>query len=194
MKLSENILRISTKHNNLTSNPMCKELQYKQKNNRSSSVEFVQRSSIADDDLYNATPPPLRIKREHAVLSEIRDAPQNCEARETIEQSMEERRRNLLDQKDWVGLNIHHLPKLKFNQPRHDEDIGRRRKVKGGHRARYSKLQTRISSPFAARNNHMREQQEAGYVEGSLPKNDVRISIGGRIVPPGISSSSRPTK
>ncbi|KAF7918273.1 uncharacterized protein EAE98_009885 [Botrytis deweyae] len=182
------------KHNDLTSNPLCKELQYKQKNNRSSSVGFVQRSSIADDDLYNATPPPLRIKREHAVLSELRDAPQNYEARETIEQSMEERRRNLLNQKDWVGLNIHHLPKLKFNQPRHDEDIGRRRKVKGGHRARCSKLQARISSPFAVRNNRMREQQEAGYVEGSLPKNDVRISIGGRIVPPGISSSSRPTK
>ncbi|TGO40481.1 hypothetical protein BHYA_0036g00140 [Botrytis hyacinthi] len=182
------------KHNDLTSTPMCKELQYKQKNNRSSSFEIVQKSSIADNDLYSATPLPLRIKREHAASSELRDAPQNYEAREAIEQSMEERRRNLLNQKDWAGLNIHHLPKLKFNQPRHDGDIGRRRKVKGGHRARYRKLQTRISSPFAARNTQMREKQEAGYIEGGLPKNDVRISIGGRIVPPGISSSSRRTK
>ncbi|KAF7887533.1 hypothetical protein EAF00_009827 [Botryotinia globosa] len=180
-------------HKELISAPLCKELQYKQRNNRSSSFELVQRSSIADDDLYNATPPPLRIKREHAASSELRDAPQNYEAREAIEQSMEERRRNLLNQKDWVGLNIHHLPKLKFNQPRHDGDIGRRRKVKGGHRARYRKLQTRISSPFAARNTQMRKQQEEGYIEGGLLKNDVRISIGGRIVPPGISSSSRPT-
>ncbi|KAF7953030.1 hypothetical protein EAE96_006252 [Botrytis aclada] len=31
-------------------------------------------------------------------------------------------------------------------------------------------------------------------MEERLPKNDVRISIGGRIVPPGKSSSSRPTK
>lgn len=182
------------KHKELISNPLCKELQYKQRNNSSSSFELVQRSSIADDDLYNATPPPLRIKREHAASSELRDAPQNNEARKSIEQSMEERRRSLLNQKDWVGLSTHHLPKLKFNQPRHDGDIGRRRKVKGGHRARYCKLQTRIGSPFAARNTQMRKQQEAGYIEGGLPKNDVRISIGGRIVPPGISSSSRPTK
>ncbi|KAF7947168.1 uncharacterized protein EAE97_004417 [Botrytis byssoidea] len=181
------------KHKELISTPLCKELQYKQKNNRSSSFELVQRSSIADDDLYNATPPPLRIKREHAASPELRDAPRNYEAREAIEQSMEERRRNLLNQKDWAGLNIHQLPKLKFNQPRHDGDIGRRRKVKAGHRARYRKLQTRISSPFAVRNIQMRKQQEAGYIEGGLPKNDVRISIGGRIVPPGISSSSRPT-
>ncbi|TGO19030.1 hypothetical protein BTUL_0006g00630 [Botrytis tulipae] len=181
------------KHKDLTSIPLCKEPQYKQKNNCSSSFELVQRSSIADDDLYNATPPPLRIKREHAASSELRDAPRNYEAREAIEQSMEERRRNLLNQKDWVGLNIHHLPKLKFNQPRHDGDIGRRRKVKGGHRARYRKLQTRTSSPFATRNTQMRKQQEGGYIEGGLPKNDVRISIRGRIVPPGISSSSRPT-
>ncbi|TGO52932.1 hypothetical protein BOTNAR_0309g00150 [Botryotinia narcissicola] len=177
------------KHKDLKSTPLCKEPQYKQKSNRSSSFELVQRSSIADDDLYNATPPPLRIEREHAASSELRDAPRNYEAREAIEQSMEERRRNLLNQKDWVGLNIHHLPKLKFNQPRHYGDIGRRRKVKGGHRARYRKLQTRISSPFAVRNTQMRKQQEAGYIEGGLPKNDVRISIGGRIVPPGIISS-----
>ncbi|TGO55422.1 hypothetical protein BCON_0092g00050 [Botryotinia convoluta] len=181
-------------YNDLTPTPLCREFQDKHTNNRSSSVEFVQRSSIADDDLYSATPPPLRIKREHAASSELRDDLQNYEAREAIEQSMEERRRNLLNQKDWVGLNIHHLPKLKFNQPRHDEDIGRRRKVKGGHRARYSKLQTRISSPFAVRNTQMREQQQAGYTEERLSKNDVRISIGGRIVPPGMSSSSRPTK
>ncbi|KAF5875149.1 uncharacterized protein Bfra_003602 [Botrytis fragariae] len=182
------------KHNDLTSTPLCRDLQYEQKNNRSSPFEIVQRSSIADDDLYNATPPPLKIKREYAASSELRDDLQNYEAQEATEQSMEEIRRNLLKQKDWVGLNIHHLPKLRFNQPRHDEDIGRRRKVKGGHRARYSKLQTRIRSPFAARNTQMREQQEAGYMEGRPPKNDVRISIGGRVVPPGMSSSSRPTK
>ncbi|KAK8903454.1 hypothetical protein QC760_007927 [Botrytis cinerea] len=182
------------KHNDLTPTPKRTEAQEKHANNRSSSVEFVQRSPVADDDLYNATPPPLRIKREHAASSELRDDPQDYEAREAMEQSMEERRRNLLSQKDWVGLNIHHLPKLKFNQPRHDEDIGRRRKVKDGHRARYSKLQTRISSPFASRKDRIREQQEAGYMEERLLKNDVRISIGGRIVPPGISSSSRPKK
>ncbi|KAF7880715.1 uncharacterized protein EAF01_011984 [Botrytis porri] len=182
------------KYNDPTSTPLFRELQDKQKNNRSSSVEFVQRSSTADDDLYNATPPPLRIKREHAASSELTGASQNYEAQESIEQSMEERRRRLLNKKDWVGLNTHHLPRLKFNQPRHDEDIGRRRKVKGGHRARYSKYQTRISSPFAARNTQMWEQQQAGYMEERLPKNDVRISIGGRSVPPGISSSSRPTK
>ncbi|TGO20416.1 hypothetical protein BPAE_0297g00050 [Botrytis paeoniae] len=182
------------KYNDLTPIPLCRELQDKHTDNRSSSVDIVQRSSIADDDLYNATPPPLRIKREHVASSELRDDPQKYEAREAIERSMEERRRNLLNQKDWVGLNIHHLPKLKFNQPRHDEYIGRRRRVKGGHRARYRKLQTRISSPFATRNTQMREQQEAGYMEGRPPRNGVRISIGGRVVPPGISSSSRPTK
>lgn len=162
-------------------------------NARSPSVEILRRSSLSDDDLYNATPPPLKIKRERVASPGVRDTPKDSKSQESREESMEEKRRKLLNKGDWVGLSIRRLPKLKFNPPKHDEEIGRRRKVKDGHRARYSKHQTRISSPFAARIYQMGERDESRIGERAS-KNDVRISIGGRVVPPGISSSSRPRK
>ncbi|KAF7874013.1 hypothetical protein EAF04_002685 [Stromatinia cepivora] len=160
---------------------------------RPPSAETIQRSPKPDDDLYNATPPPLRIKREHVASSEARDIPQNHELQEPSEESIEDKIRKLLSQKDWVGLSLRRPPQLKVDGPRNDPDIGKRRKMTDGHRARYSKLQTRISSPFAARKIRIRQQEE-GHTRERMSKNDVRISIGDRVVPPGISSSSQPNK
>ncbi|KAI9644185.1 hypothetical protein NHQ30_007539 [Ciborinia camelliae] len=177
-----------------TSASLHREPQARYTNTRSPSVEIVQRSPIPDDDLYNATPPPLRIKRERAVSPELGNVTRNYKPREPKEESIEEKRLKLLSKGDWVGLSIRRLPQLKFNPPKHDEDIGRRRKVKDGHRARYSKLQTRIDSPFAVRKVQLcEEEEERGHIRESM-KSDVRISIGGRVVPPGISSSSRRSK
>ncbi|KAJ8062541.1 hypothetical protein OCU04_009069 [Sclerotinia nivalis] len=176
-----------------TSHLLQREPQDIRANARSSSVEIIQRSSKPDDDLYNATPPPLRIKREHIASSAARDIPQNYELQEPSEKSIEEKVRKLLSQKDWVGLSLRRPPQLKVNGPKNDPDIGKRRKITDGHRARYSKLQTRISSPFAARKIRIRQEEE-GHTREGMSKNDVRISIGDRVVPPGISSSSQPNK
>ncbi|CAD6442512.1 85f934b6-2b65-48f6-9983-6e003c48343f-CDS [Sclerotinia trifoliorum] len=162
-------------------------------NARSQSVEIVQRSSEPDDDLYNATPPPVRIKREHIVSSAARDISQDYDLQEPSEDSIEERIRKLLSQKDWVGLSLRRPPQLKVNGSKNDPDVGKRRKMIDGHRARYSKLQTRISSPFASRKIRMRQEEE-GHTRKRMSKNDVRISIGDRIISPGISSSSRPNR
>lgn len=159
----------------------------------STPIELGRTSPIYDEDLYNATPPPLRIKRERAASPELQDVPQIHESREPKGESFEQKRRKLLNKADWVGLSIRRLPKLKFNPPKHDEDIGRRRKVIDGHRARYSTYQTRISSPFAPRKVQTLEM-EGGHMRAGRAKSGVRISIGGRVVPPGFSSSSRPSK
>ncbi|APA16212.1 predicted protein [Sclerotinia sclerotiorum 1980 UF-70] len=162
-------------------------------NARPSSVEIFQRSSQPDDDFYNATPPPVRAKREHIASSAARDISQNYELQELSEDPIEERIRKLLSQKDWVGLSLRRQPQLKVKGSEYDPDIGKRRKMIDGHGARYSKLQTRISSPFAARKIRIRQEEE-GHTRERMPKNDVRISIGNRIIPPGISSSSQPNK
>ncbi|QSZ32862.1 hypothetical protein DSL72_002442 [Monilinia vaccinii-corymbosi] len=161
-------------------------------NTRSPSVEIVQKTFMPDDDLYSATPPPLRIKRERAGSPKLRYVPRGCELRESKEEPMEEKIRKLLSKGDWVGLSIRRLPQMRFNPQRRDEDIGRRRKVDDGHRARYSKLQTRISSPFASRKFQMHEREEDHVRERA--ESDVKIWIGGRVVPPGISSSSRQSR
>ncbi|KAB8290222.1 hypothetical protein EYC80_011091 [Monilinia laxa] len=171
--------------------PFCRESKARYGNNHSPSVEIVQRSLLLQD-LYNATPSPLRIKHQPAVSPKLGDNPQNYETQEPKEESMEEKRRKLLSRGDWVGLSIRRLPQTRFNFPKNDGDIGRRRIVKDGHKAIYSNFQTRISSPFAARKIQMCEQEEENI--GARAKSDVRIRIGDRVIPPGISSSSRQSK
>lgn len=172
--------------------PFCRRSEAIYGNNHSPSVEIVQRSPILNDDLYNAIPSPLGIKHKGAVSPKLTDVPQNYEAQELKEVSMEEKRRKLLSKGDWVGLSIRRFPHTRFNFPKSDGDIGRRRRIKDGHRARYSKLQTRISSPFAARKVQICEQEEENI--GERAQSEVRIRIGDRVIPPGISSSSRPSK
>jgi hypothetical protein len=164
-----------------------------QKIERGPSVEIIYGRSISDDDLYDATPPPQRIKREHAGSGKpsvsTRGGPSKRAPPETADDPMDVKRRRLLRKVDWVGLSARRPPPLKFVPTRHDEEIGRRRKLTDGHRARYARQQAAISSPFATR----RAQDMETRYEGVL-RNDVRISIGDKVVPPDLSSSSRSSK
>jgi hypothetical protein len=111
-------------------------------------------------------------------------------------ESLSEKRRKILRKGDWVGVSIQRPLQLTFASPRKEENIGRRRKITHGHQARYRSKQLHISSPFHIQTRRAPEQSssQAGrqYREGA--RTDVRISIGGRVVPPGVSSSSAPRR
>jgi hypothetical protein len=145
------------------------------------------------EDLYDATPQPVELKRKckPSVLPTVKGAGLDSE-----EDSMSEKRRRILGKMDWVGTSIHRPMQITFTSPKDDDKVGRRRKILNGHRARYKSKQTMLESPFMSRTRlysqypQYEKRQERGY-QGRA---DVRISIGGRAVPPGISSSSAPSK
>ena len=140
------------------------------------------------DDLYSATPQPPTARRKtetplarKEILSE--------------EEVIARKRRRLLLKGDWVGTSIQQPMELRFTYPVHGENVGRRRKITDGHRARYSAKQTAISSPFVTRKLIQSPYNSRTHDQGrELGRSDVRISIGGRVVPPGISSSTEPSR
>jgi hypothetical protein len=148
---------------------------------------------VPADDLYNVTPPPREAKRkreESAAISEM----ENMVDQE--EESLSEKRRKILRKGDWVGVTIQRPLRLSFTSPRKEENIGRRRKITDGHRARYSSKQLHIISPFPNKRRLLVNQSssQGGLQNREPPRTDVRISIGGRVVPPGVSSSSAPRR
>ncbi|KAM3079309.1 hypothetical protein ACMFMG_005743 [Clarireedia jacksonii] len=163
-----------------------------QKSERYPLVEINQRR-IPDDDLYNATPSPQRIKSELATSGRSPLGTRNTLSKrvspDPADDSMDAKRRRLLLKGDWIGLGARRPPPLKFVPSRHDEEIGRRRKLTDGHRARYARQQAVISSPFVTKRARDMETQHGG-----VSRNNVRISIGNKVVLPDLSSSSRSTK
>ena len=113
---------------------------------------------------------------------------------EQQEESASAKRWKILMRGDWVGVNILKPPQITFSTPRRDENIGRRRRLTDSHRARYSSRQRHIDSPaFTTKNGPLLIHSSEGRSPRVRPKsNDVRISIGSRVVPPGVSSSSAP--
>ncbi|KUJ18172.1 uncharacterized protein LY89DRAFT_668355 [Mollisia scopiformis] len=154
---------------------------------------------VPDDDLYNATPPPppprnIKQQREESVpLSEIDSFVEPKQEQESVF----EKRRRVLRRGDWVGVGIQKPLQIAFASPRDEENIGRRRKIPtGGHRARYETKQTHITSPFPQRARCPANIAPSAWAKQlrqiEAEKADVRISIGGKVVPPGLSSSSAP--
>jgi hypothetical protein len=73
--------------------------------------------------------------------------------------------------------------------------VGRRRRITEGHRARYASKQSQITSPFARRVRHQSSGDSVAHSRQRVQgRGDVRIWIGGRVVPPGIRSSSAPSQ
>jgi hypothetical protein len=111
--------------------------------------------------------------------------------------SFEERRRRILRRIDWVGANIQHPIKLKFTAPGNDDGIGKRRKITAHHQNQFSAM----AQPMIMAQSPMPKSKEKphgllgarsmrGKINEALPKNHVRISIGGRPVAAGVSSST----
>ena len=147
---------------------------------------------ISADDLSDATPEPREVvvKREMSVLEVEVDS--DKPARETVA----EKRRRLLRKGDWVGINIQKPIHLKFSCSKTSDNVGRRRKVSDDHKARYNDKRTRASSSISGgTKDHNRRRVPSRESSMAPPaRNDVRISIGGEVVPPGASSSSRPSR
>ncbi|KAH6683258.1 hypothetical protein B0J14DRAFT_575512 [Halenospora varia] len=154
---------------------------------RRDSRALTKRERVPEDDLYSATPPPLGAKRErHISISDDDDV--QSEEEETLSQ----KRRKILRKGDWVSVGFQQPPRLTFTSPRKADNVGRRRKITDRERAQYAgKMQAKIASPFVTR--HIAANGDH-HETSRLGNADVRISIGGRVVPPGVSSSSAHSK
>jgi hypothetical protein len=151
-------------------------------------------SPASDDDLYRATPQPWETKRK-------RNSSVGQSEKQSVgdpeEESDFDKRRRILRRGDWVGISIQRPLQLTFSSPKHGEQVGRRRKIADGHRARYHpKIQSLIQSPFSTRIRRHSPHSSNGQDQGRTYQGtaDVRISIGGRLVPPGVSSGSAPSR
>ena len=158
--------------------------------------ESIQRrlQSVPDDDLYSATLLPSEKKRKH-------DLPINLAVNESVkcqeDESEFDKRRRILRKADWVGVGVQRPLQVAFAAPNNVELVGRRRKVMDGHQARYNhNMQSFSKNPFTGPNrtysprNHGERRRQTAHWGTS----DVRISIGGQVIPPGISSSSIPSR
>ena len=136
------------------------------------------------DELYDATPePPVKKRRRDAVVAQS----------EQNEPCISESRRQLLRKEDWVGIKVQERVLYKFVPPTYGDKFGQRRKV--SHQARYKSRQTAIDPSIIIRgrrgSSHDSEVRKRHDTQG---KTDVRISIGGRTLNPGISSSTAPSR
>jgi hypothetical protein len=115
--------------------------------------------------------------------------------------SLEERRRRILRRIDWVGANIQHPIKLRFTVTEEDERLGKRRRVTACHKSQFGAvIQPIITSPFTKPRQKPKEHGSLGTQSSNensteaLPRNHVRISIGGRHVAAGVASSTSHSK
>lgn len=146
-------------------------------------------SQALEDDLYSATPPQRSMKRKHDIAILEKDGASQVHQRD---ESLSDIKKRLLRRGDWVGVTIQKPLELVYSSVKDGNDIGRRRKVKQGQRAKYRSAQSHIESPFQARSRpHAYNDPWMEHIERDQPvAPDVRISIGGRTVPPGVSSST----
>ncbi|CAG8979344.1 hypothetical protein HYALB_00002470 [Hymenoscyphus albidus] len=107
------------------------------------------------------------------------------------EGSLMEKRRKILLKGDWVCVGFQRPPQVENISSQIKHDVARRRKVRDGHRARYN---NEPQSHFPIRDHEYRHQQKPRETHEHMPRNTgqpgVRISIGGKLTAPGLSSSS----
>lgn len=116
--------------------------------------------------------------------------------------SLEERRRKILRKIDWVGANIQHPIKLRFVATGNDGRLGKRRKITARHQNQVGAIaQSMVTSPFLKARLQRRIQDlskaqtsNIGINTEGLPKNHVRISIGGRQIVAGVGSRTSQSK
>lgn len=145
-----------------------------------------QQEDVREDDLYSATPQPLE-KRKH----QVRVSGNGLYEEEEID-FVSKKRKRLLEKGDWVGISYQRPLQMKFASPNHTENVGRRRKITDGHRVQYANRQSTLASPFITRARPPSLQKFD--TRDRRGRTDVRIHIGDRVVPPGISSSTAPSR
>lgn len=149
----------------------------------------VKREYVPEEDLYDATPSPRHRKREREESGSISNPEDD---RLPDEESMSTKRRRLMMKGDWVGIGFQRPPPMTFGASRQQDKVGKRRRVTDGHQARYNTKQAIITSPFVKKLHPTFVEPSSVQPSPRIKsgRNDVRISIGGKVVPPGISSSS----
>ncbi|KFZ17879.1 hypothetical protein V501_01498 [Pseudogymnoascus sp. VKM F-4519 (FW-2642)] len=105
-------------------------------------------------------------------------------------EAIRRKRFRILREGDWLGLSIQRPLQLKYMESESRDAIGKRRKLNAGYGAQYSRVQDKITSPFAFNRhipsreifpNHGENQpQSMQYGQTSGAKGSVRIFIDGR--------------
>lgn len=136
------------------------------------------------------TKPHLGKGSYDAILLPSRGAKRQRVGSPTIEaNTAADRRRRLLNKDNWTGIVDIASPRTKFMTPKNDIDIGRRRKIKDGHKAVFGPRQMHIESPFMRRNRAYPSTAQNDLLP-HIDRTEVKISIGDRIIRPGLSSGT----
>lgn len=150
----------------------------------------IKKELVVDDDLYDATPPPRHGKQKRQITEQVSDL--GSEGLSDTDEAILAKRHRLMLNRDWTGVGFQRPPKHTFVAVGQQDNVAKRRRIKDGDYARYNSRQAIITSPFLKRSRA--PLIEPGSARQSprvnLGRTDVRISIGGKEIPPGISSSS----
>jgi hypothetical protein len=103
-------------------------------------------------------------------------------------ESLEAIRKRLLRLDDWVLAGVQHPIKLKYPHKEHEERLGKRRRISGTQSHLRATVQPMIESPFPVSRTRPGIQDRLVATHVTEPSNHVRISIGGRQMPVGVSS------
>jgi hypothetical protein len=131
--------------------------------------------------------PQVSKRRRHASLVQVEVAVLTQVPEE--EESLEDRRRKILNKSDWVGADLQRPLKLKYTALTADGKIGKRRRIDPDENIFGATLQAVVSSPFeapkqksmtreAALTYPYRDEIQSGWIPES--RNHARISIGGK--------------
>lgn len=109
-----------------------------------------------------------------------------------VEGSLFEKKRKILLKGDWVSVGFQRPPQVANVSSQNKQAVGRRRKVRDGHRPQYGNKQ----QSHLATKDHRHHRPPSREHHERTPRNTgipgVKISIGGKVKAPGLSSSSAP--
>ncbi|KAG9249055.1 hypothetical protein BJ878DRAFT_200458 [Calycina marina] len=134
------------------------------------------------NDLYDASPPRDRKRKRQSPVSKA----------EKKKRTISDMRKRLLQKGDWVGVTVRKPVQYKYEAPTYSNKFGQRRATV--QQAQYSSRQMTIISPFAPRIRRDSTHESVSREHQPNGRTDVRISIGGTMKRPGISSSTAPSR
>ena len=142
----------------------------------------VEHDPASDDNFHTATPAPADQGKPEASKNVVHGEGVDVIAK---------KRQRLLEKRDWVGMTYQRPLQMIFYSAEHADNVGRR-KVTAGHRARYASRRNALGSPFMA--HPLRYSLKDCTDPDHGGKTDVRIHIGDMLIPPGMSSSTAPSR
>jgi hypothetical protein len=179
-KAHEDIPSLLTRHN-------VRQLSVPNRAKEISPIAIGRNASPTYANRHDAIPPP-----SPKVDLELAKSSSKFEHTRSLDESLSEKRRRLLERDDWLGVNIQARVGVKFVASE-ITNVGKRRNVSSGHRAHYQSKEKHILSPFVSKRRRLTSPGNADIMT-LHDKSNVRITLGGKTILPGIGSSSIATR